>query len=465
MLNDLKEIIAIDSVFSEGSKGAPFGEKPRKALDWFLQKAASYGLETGELDGYCGWAEIGQGSQLIGVLCHLDVVPAGDGWSTPPYEMTVLDGKIYGRGVADDKGPLIACLHALKSLKEDGVVLTRRIRLIVGCNEENGSACMKHYAKHGEIPDVCIVPDADFPIINSEKGILHYMLKIKRDAFFCDNIVSLSGGLKDNVVPDKAQLRIKKNSPLYDCLASLSPLNRQLFQTSPIIEALLTDGHDLNDFSISDDGKDLIIETSGVAGHAMQPEKGDNAIWKIFCLLNALSEQFPSDVVKCVYEYLCSLLCCEKIGFGCFDEMSGDTTCNFGVIKTDGEKLNIDLNIRIPVTCKKEEIADKIISKMPPKSTLEELLYSPNLYIDKENSLIKTLLDVYTQQTGEKAYCLQSGGGTYAKELPNAVAFGPTFPDTVTNLHNADENLPLVEFEKLFDIYRAAILALDRMPL
>lgn len=465
MLDDLKEIIAIDSVFGTPAPGAPFGKKPREALDWFLQKAQSYGFATGELDGYCGWAEIGAGDELVGVLCHLDVVPAGDGWTYPPYKMTVADGKIYGRGVADDKGAMVACLHAMKSLLDDGVPLTRRLRLIVGCNEENGSACMKHYAKYGEIPDVSIVPDADFPIINSEKGILHYLLKIKKDDFFRENISSISGGVKDNVVPDRAEMRIKKDSPLCRYLQSVAPVTEELFRSSPFVEALLSDGHDLKDFSVSDDGKDVVIETRGVAGHAMEPEKGDNAVWKLFCLLNAVKDAFPSEVVETVYENICSLMSCEKFGFGCFDAQSGDTTCNLGVLKSQADALLLELNIRLPVSCKKETVSDKIVCKMPSGSTLEELLYSKNLFIDKDSPLVKTLLNVYEQQTGQKPYCVQSGGGTYAKELPNAVAFGPTFPGTVTNLHNADENLPLVEFEKLFDVYRAAMIALDRMPL
>lgn len=465
MLDDLKEIIAIDSVYSEPRENAPFGEKPRKALDWFLDKCASYGFKTGELDGYCGWAEIGEGDELVGILCHLDVVPAGDDWTTPPFEMTIDGGKIYGRGVTDDKGPLVACVHALKDIKESGFPLTRRFRIIVGCNEENGSACMKHYAKHGEIPVVSIVPDADFPIINSEKGILHYLLKIPADDFIKENIIALEGGVKDNVVPDKATLKIKKNGPLYKYLSSLSPLNEQLLRTSPIVEALLTDGNELNDFSISDEESALIIGAKGVAGHAMEPEKGDNAVWKIFCFLNSLKDKFPSVAVETVYEYLCTLMSCEKLGFGCFDEESGDTTCNLGLIRLEGDKLNIDLNIRLPISCKKDDVSGLIIQKMPPKSTLKEILYSPNLFVEKDAPIVKTLLKVYAEQTGEKPYCVQSGGGTYAKELPNAVAFGPTFPETKTNIHNADECMPVVEFEKLFDVYRAAVIAIDRMAL
>ncbi|MCI9031435.1 MAG: M20 family metallopeptidase [Clostridia bacterium] len=459
MLNDLKEIIAIDSVYGEPSEGAPFGKKPRAALDWFLAKSKSFGFKTGELDGYCGWAEIGSGERMIGVLCHLDVVPAGDGWTFPPYEMTVDGGKIYGRGVADDKGALVACMHALKSINDEGEKLSGRIRIIVGCNEENGSACMQHYAEHGEIPSCSIVPDADFPIINSEKGILTHEVKIPLDDFFKDNIVELCGGLKSNVVPDRAHVIIKRGSPLYERIKSFSHLDERLFRTSPIIEKIITDGNEIKDFGINDGDKGLRIETTGIAGHAMDPEKGDNAIWKIFSLLSAFG---GSKTVEAVYEYMCTPLSCEKFGFSCEDEQSGDTTFNLGVANTDGKALKLTLNIRIPVCCDKEKIIPAMLAKMPEGTKITETMFSPNLFIDKDAPLVKTLLKVYADVTGNETYCIKTGGGTYAKELPRAVAFGPTFPNTVTNLHNADENLPVTEFEALLPIYRAAMLALDK---
>lgn len=465
MLDDLKEIIAIDSVYSSPQENAPFGAKARQALDWFLRKSKSFGFETGELDGYCGWAQIGSGKRLIGVLCHLDVVPAGGGWTYPPFDMTVDGGKIYGRGVADDKGALVACMHAMKSILDSGVKLDGRLRIIVGCNEENGSACMKYYASHGEIPTASIVPDADFPIINSEKGIVSYLVKIPLDDFFEDNIAALDGGVKTNVVADSASVTIKKASPLYNLLKELSPLDERLFKTAPIAEALITGGNEFKDFGIYETDKGLVIEAAGIAGHAMDPEKGDNAIWKIFRILDAAGEKLPSDVVKSVFENICSPMACEKIGFGCCDEQSGDTTCNLGVAHVENGCLNLDLNIRLPICCDKDSVKKLLLDKLPSGTEADEYMYSPNLFIDKDAPLIKTLLKVYGDCTGNETYCLHTGGGTYAKELPGAVAFGPAFPDTVTNLHNADENLPVAEFEKLFDIYRAAMLALDKAKL
>ena len=191
----------------------------------------------------------------------------------------------------------------------------------------------------------------------------------------------------------------------------------------------------------------------------MDPEKGDNAIWKIFSLLSAFG---GSKTVEAVYEYMCTPLSCEKFGFSCEDEQSGDTTFNLGVANTDGKALKLTLNIRIPVCCDKEKIIPAMLAKMPEGTKITETMFSPNLFIDKDAPLVKTLLKVYADVTGNETYCIKTGGGTYAKELPRAVAFGPTFPNTVTNLHNADENLPVPEFEALLPIYRAAMLALDK---
>lgn len=465
MLNDLAKLIEIPSVMDSPKPNAPFGEKVREALDCFLDMGKNYGLKTEELDGYCGFAEYGSGKDLIGILCHLDVVPSGSGWTNNPFKLVNEDGMLYGRGVVDNKGAAVACLHVLKKLKENNIQLKNRIRLIVGCNEENGSACMKYYHAHGEIPKLSIVPDADFPIINSEKGILQLEFAIPLDDFFKKNILSLSGGERANVVPGEASLTVKKDSPLYNEFSKITAdkFDNSLFTSSPIFEAILTDIYQVKDFSIENFGGGITVGAKGISAHSMCPQEGKNAIWKIFTLLNAFNGAYKSSVVSTIYKFVCNANAPERLGIDDQDSMSGAQTINMGKILLSENTLYLTLDCRCPLTSNIEKIKQKVLDVMPADTSLKQLYYAPNLFIDENSILIKTLLKVYHTVTGNPAYTVKTGGGTYARELPNAVAFGPTFPNSINNIHNVDECVSVEEFYKLSDIYYAAILALDKI--
>lgn len=455
MLNDLKELVAIESVLGTPEQNAPFGAGPRAALDWFLARAASYGLTTGELDGYCGWAEYGEGEKIIGLLGHLDVVPADAAdWSHPPYRAVIADGRIYGRGVADDKGPAVACLHALKRLKEQNVKLGVRVRVIVGCNEENGSACMKYYRAHGELPAVNLVPDADFPVINSEKTIYQTKLILPAGAYLTANVQSIHAGLRPNVVPAYAELRVRPGSALEQTIQAFGG-KADLFRAGEAAAAIVSGGHAFGDYGISHDGKTYILSAKGVAGHAMEPEKGDNAIAKLFAVLAAWTDD---ETVQNIAEYLVSALAPEKLGIYCEDKQSGYLTLNVGTIDYDGGELTLSLDMRCPVCCKTDELASRITGRLGGR--IADTHIAPYLYIDEASPLVQTLLGVYTTVTGNPGYTVQTGGGTYARELPNSIAFGATFPDTETNIHNADESFPVEHLYKLEEIYFNAVKAL-----
>ncbi len=461
MLNDLAEIISIKSVLGEPQEGAPFGIECKKALDWFLDKANSFGFRTCNMDGYCGYAEYGEGDTCIGILCHLDVVPAGDGWTTDPYKLVIENGHLYGRGVVDDKGSVVMCLHALKEIKESAIKLSRRIRIIAGCNEEHGSACIKYYVKHGEIPEMSFVPDADFPLINSEKGILHLMYSMPLDSFFKENIAFIHGGESYNVVPDHAGISIFKDSPLGKKLLDLcdGKVDNGIFTSSQVAGGILAAGAHVEDYSATDDGEAITIEAKGVAGHAMEPEKADNAIWKLFKFLSCFDE---GEIVTFMNNYICTPLGTEALGIYKEDEVSGNLTMNMGIIKVDDDRLHFSLDMRLPKCASHEEIKKQLLLKLPNKSKLEAETFSPNLYVDKSSDLIKNLLGVYEKCTGKKGYCMICGGGTYARELPNAVAFGPAFEGAETNIHNADENVSVKEFDKAAEIYKEAMIALAK---
>ena len=461
MLNDLAEIIEIPSVLGEAKEGAPFGIECRRALDWFLAKAESYGFRTCNMDGYCGYAEYGEGDTCIGVLCHLDVVPAGEGWTTDPYKLVVENGYLYGRGVVDDKGSVVMCLHALKDIKESAIKLKRRIRIIAGCNEEHGSECIKYYVKHGEIPAMSFVPDADFPIINSEKGILHIMYSMPLDDFFSKNIAYISGGESYNVVPDRAKVSIFKDSELGKQLLEIcgGKISDKLFSSPQVVGGLLAEGERISDYKAIDDGEVITIEAKGVAGHAMAPANADNAIWKLFKFLGC----FTSDeIVTFMNKYICTDLSADALGIYKCDEESGDLTVNMGIIKVDDDRLYFTLDMRLPISASHEEVKKEIISKIPGKGKVEEETFSPNLYIDKNSTLVQTLLRVYKDCTGNDGHCLICGGGTYARQLPNAVAFGPTFEGVDSSIHNIDENVSIEQFYKAAEIYERAMIELAK---
>ncbi len=464
MLDDLKELMEIESVMSAPEDGAPFGKNLRKTLDLFLEKAASYGMKTENMGGYCGYAEIGSGKSCIGILCHLDVVPAGDGWSYPPYSLTLDGGYLYGRGVADDKGPAIAALHVLKRLKDENVKLNHRVRLIVGCNEENGSACMKHYVGCGEIPAASFVPDSDFPIIGSEKGILHLKISLPADKTFNDNVEYMSAGNRPNVVPDKAVMRLKNGGAAAEKIREIAKTHQAnaIFCTENICKALLGGGINIDDLSARLFENYVEVEARGIAGHAMAPEKGDNAIFKLFTFLNALICPESGETIETINRLLCSPLSAERLGIACKDERSGALTINFGAVKFENNKLILTLDLRLPLCANKDDVINKIMSALPKNARCDVMHHAKNLYADENGALVKTLLGVYASVTGNETYIVKSGGGTYARELPNAVAFGPTFPNAETFIHNADERLKLEDLNKVCEIYYQAVIALDK---
>lgn len=465
MLSDLNELLSIESVMSEKSDNAPFGKPLRKTLDWFLAKAKSYGLKACDLDGYCGYAEYGDGEQMISFLCHLDVVPAGGGWTYPPYALTVEEGYLYGRGVVDNKGSAVTALHILKKLKEKNVKLKNRIRLIVGLNEENGSNCIKHYKECAEIPKMSIVPDSDFPIINSEKGILHLLVSIPADPLFIESVHKFDAGSRANVVPDNAKITIKKGSPLYEKLKSNACGNdfSAIFSSPELAKIIVGESNKIKDYSCNVFEDSLVIETRGISGHAMCPDRADNAIHKIFALLKGVGSPTSGETSALINELFCSPLSPQRLGLDKKDDKSGELTMSLGIIKYESNIINLTLDFRLPLCVPHTDVVQKIKAKLPHNAKVEILHNAKNLYIEESDPMIQTLLKVYHNKTGLPPYTVQTGGGTYARELPHSVAFGPTFPGTVTNIHNADERISIEQFEKLYDIYYEAALELDKL--
>lgn len=460
ILDDLAEIVSIPSVYSIPEKGAPYGAECLRALEWFVQKARSYGLVADIIDGACAYAEVGTGEQCVGILGHLDVVPAGNGWATDPFRMTEENGKVYGRGVGDDKGAVAVCLHVLKTLKDNETVLKRRVRLIVGADEERGSSCIRTYLKSGgEVPVMSFVPDSAFPVINSEKGIAHIILDFD-DKELAKNIRAISGAECANAVPDKASVKIAFDSPLFGKLKEMcgGNITADVFKKMPIANAIVSGGSAFSDYEIYNEQDGVTIAALGTAEHASTPEKGDNALWKIFGFINALSDVTYSQYTGKIYDFLCSPCAAKKLGIYVDDSRSGDTTMCLSQAQMKGNLLSLLIDFRLPLGVTAEFVAKRLEACTGCKATVRD--YHKNLFIPEDAPLISALLKVYRRVTGDMTAPLKSGGGTYARELPNAVAFGCTPRDLDINMHRADENFPVEQLYKNYEIYLAAAIEL-----
>jgi len=411
MINTLQKLLRIDTVKSAAEPGAPFGKGNAECLRLALDTAEDMGFETVNCDNYAGHADFGGGEETVGVLGHLDVVPAEGGWTYPPFGGQIVDGFLYGRGTLDDKGPMVACLYAMKALKDEGFVPKKKIRWIVGCDEESGWACMDYYAKKFAMPQTGFSPDGDFPLINREKGLYHFNLNLGKVS---ENIISFESGLRVNVVPDTAKAVVKI------------------------------------------DEESVTLTAKGISCHGSMPQNGDNAAWKLFRELQTL---FPDDkAIAFVAEKLCRDFNGHAWGIPFEDEPSGKITHNIGKVRVENGELYLGIDIRYPVTFTEMQIVTAIKENSP--GTVTKLHAHPPLYIEEGSELVQKLLKAYAAATGEKAYTIALGGATYARSLPQGVAFGPVFPDEEQNIHCTDEKVSLEALRQMLKIYYEAIEAL-----
>ena len=420
----LLSLLSVNSVQDEPAGNAPFGKGTAEALTRFLSLASSFGLTTKNMEGYCGYAEIGEG-ELLGIPFHLDTVPFGEDWTHSPLgEVVTEEGKsvIYGRGAEDDKGPAVAILYALKSLLDEGKTPRRRVRLIAGLNEESGWKCIEHYLAREEIPALSFSPDADFPVIHCEKGVCHLdlTLDLPKDVF------SFEGGERVNMVADRATLE----------LASLSDAAFSKCLKSGIKVKMTERGFRLT--------------ATGVSAHGSTPEKGENAILKILYAVKS-SGDFLADLYDAFHATDGS-----GLDLALSDEKSGALTLNLGKVKSAEDKVTFSLDIRYPVTFTEEDILERVRGVMPQASLSLTGSHKP-LYVPPDSELVTSLLAAYNEVTGENARSIVIGGATYARAFPNAVAFGPVFPGEDSRIHQKDECIAEDALLRCAEIYRAAL--------
>ena len=450
IIKSTQEIIKIKSVESDAKPGMPFGIGVAKSLECALSVAKNLGLHTVNLDGYVGYAEYGQGEDYVLALGHLDVVPEGEGWIYPPYGAEIHDGKMYGRGTTDDKGPIMATLYGLKAIKDAKLPLSKRIRVLFGTNEETGSKELEHYLKKEKAPVAGFTPDADYPIINGEKGITIFnIVKDFNKKNQGENIIKyIKGGQVANIVPDY-------------CEAGIIATNAQ-----SIIKALGIFEKDTNYKLSAVVNKDMvIIKSVGEAAHGSTPELGVNAIMQLFAFLGTIS--LGSNDVSEFVEFLNKNIGIETHGesFGvCLeDEISGKLSFNVGVVNMDENSAMMTLNLRYPVTNKLDDMMNPFNDKIKGTGIkVEKFVHQEPLYFSPESPIIKKLQKVYTEQTGEEAKLVSIGGGTYAKEMPNTVAFGPMFPGEPDTIHKKNEYITIDNLIKNAKIYAHALYELAK---
>lgn len=440
IINDVCELVKIPSVESNPSEGLPFGKNVNNALEFVLKLSNDLGFSTKNIDNYVGYCEYGKGDELIGILTHIDVVEASEGWNYDPFEPQIHDGKIYGRGTIDDKGPLIACLYALYLLKESDITFNKRVRIIFGTNEETGWEGIKHYIKNEEIPSYSFTPDANFPVIHGEKGILGFYLEKE---FESKNkfVKSINGGTAANVVPSKCEAILYYNEGLIEKMQSI-------IQNYTNINYSLVDG-------------EIKLVSIGRSSHASQPELGENAISNLINFLGNIIE--PEDQFGKFLEHYTNDIGSnyhgEQIFGSVHDEISGRLTFNIGQMKFDGRKLKISVDIRYPITYNYETLYD-LITKFSVKLGCEyiEFEHFKPIYVDENSLLIETLMSVYKAHTNDiNSKPLVIGGGTYARAFENCVAFGPVLPNEKELAHGPNEFIEIDRLLELVEIYNNAI--------
>jgi len=450
MTEALAELIRIPSKTSPALPGMPYGKQCADALAVALKRAESLGFSTNNCNNILGWAEFGEGTELLAVLAHLDVVPEGDGWTADPFGAEIVSGRMYGRGTQDDKGPAIAALFAMSAIKKAGLKTDRRVRLILGCDEENGSSDMAYYAQNCELPGLCFSPDAEYPVVNGEKGMLRVSV---RGSYPVNDklprVLSASGGDRINIVAPKSTAVIAGMD--YSTLSGIcSAISKQTGVTISLSEELFE--------SVSA----IRVSIAGKGAHAATPEEGNSANTVLFALLAALP--LADGAISAQLAELIRLFphgdtrgYAAKIAVK--DDVSGELTCNPGLFELGESGFTAKLDIRYPITAD----GGSIFAALKTVSSLVDISLSadvPPHYVPPESSLVKGLLSAYTDVTGKEGYCFSIGGGTYARVFDGGVSFGCLFPGGEDRMHKADEYISIDELVLNAKIISRAIINL-----
>ncbi|MCH5207602.1 MAG: Sapep family Mn(2+)-dependent dipeptidase [Oscillospiraceae bacterium] len=441
IIADLAELVAIPSVMGQPSEDAPFGEEPKRALLKMAELCEKSGFRVTNYENAVICADLCPEKGIeLGILCHLDVVPANkSGWDTDPFELVEKDGVLYGRGAIDDKGPAVAALYALKCVKDLNIPLKKGVRLIFGTNEENGSEDLEIYKKHDKFPPKVFTPDGSFPVINIEKGMMRgcFIGKLSGRG----NIMSMGGGTVINAVPDSAS-------------AVLQSVSRET-----LAEAISEDNSGV-EFTVNsepDDDRFIEISAVGKAAHASTPEGGINALTALVSLLNRMfdSKRLPvsdcrqRDVLRGIERlFPFGETAGSSLGLKCSDK-SGGLTCVFSKFTMTRDSVVGHFDIRFPTCTTLSEVDDKCREVFSENNFGFEITLGDEPHVVSEDSdFVRRLLEVYEENEGEKGYCVAIGGGTYVHDIEGGVAFGAERGDVDYHMHGDNEFITADELLK-----------------
>ncbi len=435
MVKTLGELISYESFRQQPEEGAPFGRPARMCLDRALEICGGLGFITENIDGYAGTVKLYGGEPSLGILAHLDVVAAGEGWTRDPFDAVIIDGKLYGRGAMDDKGPAVSVIYAMKALKDLGVKLENGVELILGTDEECGSSDIAYFKEHTKMPKWLFTPDACYPLINIEKGHINARFTAECRS---KNLKALHGGKTINAVPASAS-------------ALLTGIKKE-----DISYALFGAGIATVVYHIRDNGDGTIeLSAEGTSAHASTPETGSNALTALIKvlsllpldepakgLLTGLAEAFPHGETDGT-----------SAGVKAYDETSGALTLVLSILDSEGDALSGAIDIRFPVCESVASICEKLGGTLSRRGFEPEINGSEPHCVPSDSKFVKALLGAYESVTGKKGECLAIGGGTYVHGTPGGVAFGCEIEGEDNRIHGADEFIrtdALVENAKIF---------------
>ena len=429
--------VKIPSVESEAQPGMPFGPEIARMVETAKADIEAMGFPVRTYDGYALDATLGDESlEKLAILAHLDVVPAGDGWKVDPFGAVIEGDRMYGRGTNDDKGPALCALFAMKAIREAGIPLRRAVRLILGTDEESGWADMKYYCAHAEMPEMGFSPDASFPLINTEKGMVHLLAKapLAKEGL---QVLSLRNGERMNVIPGESRAVVAGGAEIVAKTEAFAKETGLDVKAVPV-----------------EDGVELVCV--GIPGHSAYPENCRNANGMLLLLLKALGVQGALRTLADAYpmEYDG-----RSLGIACRDEVSGALTCNMGILHVEDGYVKASFDCRCPLCADLDATLKSILAHLPGFEAVDPAVKPPH-HVPADGELVSSLLAAYTEETGLSGEAQSTGGGTYAKVLKSGVAFGAAFPDDEDLAHQAGEYVYISKMMTAIRIYASAILKL-----